>query len=87
MNKKDEALRIAARFLTAGYYGKPFTRQEMKIMADMCWLAIPMKYRMPKEELDQLKTAEYSIAACERETQHAEHKGTGFCRCTHVMYG
>jgi hypothetical protein len=86
MNKKDEALRITARFLLAGYFGKPFTRQEMKTMADLCSLALPMKYRMEKADFVALQTSEESIAACARETQHAQVKGTGFCRCTHAMF-
>lgn len=86
MRNKDEALRIAAKFLTAGFYGKPFTRQEMKAIADLCWVALPMKYRLSKDEMSELRTSDYAIAICEKETHHAEYKESGFCRCTHVMY-
>ena len=86
MSKKDEALRIAVRFLLAGYFGAPFTRQNMKAVADVCSVALPMKYRMPRKDFEALQKSEYSIECCGRETGHAEVKGTGFCRCTHAMF-
>lgn len=88
-SKRIDVLKLAGTFLLAGYYGKPFTRQEMKRLGDLCFLAIPMKYRLPRDEFAKLVAGGAStseIAECGKETEHARVTGTHFCRCTHVMY-
>jgi hypothetical protein len=32
------------------------------------------------------RSSDYDIRRCRKDTDHAEVPGTGFCRCTHVMY-
>jgi hypothetical protein len=51
MNKKDEALRIAARGFLIIRFGGTLTQSEAKTFADLCCLALPMKYRFEKQEL------------------------------------
>ena len=54
-NSRVEALRIAAKFLRCMAEGAKPTKEECKIISDMCWLQIPMKYRMSKQEIEELK--------------------------------
>lgn len=50
-----QALRLVAKFLYCCAEGIPFTRQDCKRMSDMCWLQVPMKYRMDRAELNEIK--------------------------------
>ena len=56
MTKNQEILRIVGKFLLAVYYGRPFTKQEMKRMGDLCFLGLPVKHRMGKAEFDDLRS-------------------------------
>ncbi len=91
MNRRIDALKLAGTFLLAGYYGKPFTRQDMKRIADLCFIVIPMKYRLSREEMDRVQGRQSTadeiaeIQECGM-THHERVTGTHFCRCTHVMY-
>jgi len=51
LNKKDEALRIAAKGFLIIRFGGHLTQNEAKTFCDLCCLALPMKYRFSKEEL------------------------------------
>jgi len=51
MNKKDEALRIAAKAFLVIRFGGKLTQNEAKLFCDLCCLALPMKYRFDKHEL------------------------------------
>ena len=51
MSNKDKALRVAYRafrFLSAG---EKITQKQAKQFADMCALALPMRYRFTRAEL------------------------------------
>lgn len=51
MTKVQDALRIAARFTRLQSMGYRTTPEECKAISDMCWLTLPMKYRMDKQEI------------------------------------
>lgn len=51
MTKTQDALRIAARFLRLQSMGYRTTPEESKTISNLCWLALPMKYRMDKQEI------------------------------------
>jgi hypothetical protein len=55
MTKNQEALRRAAKFLRCMAEGITATPEEMKIISDLCWLCVPMKYRMTKEEIAEIR--------------------------------
>jgi hypothetical protein len=52
MTNQQKALRTVAKYLwliSQGHTG--ITPEQAKQMSDMCWLALPMKYRMTKSEM------------------------------------
>jgi hypothetical protein len=51
MTKTQESMRIVARFLRLQSLGYVTTPEESKLMSDLLWLTLPMKYRMNREEL------------------------------------
>lgn len=55
MNRKDEALRIAWKGFQIIRFGGHLEPSEAKIFGDLCALALPMKYRWTKEEIDSIK--------------------------------
>lgn len=57
MNHKDKALRIAyTAFRTmAEQGGDAFTSSELRTIGYLCALALPMKHRFTREELDRMK--------------------------------
>jgi len=55
MTKQQEALRIAAKFLYRQSLGYKVTERDCKMISDLCWLTLPMKYRMTKEEIARIK--------------------------------
>jgi hypothetical protein len=54
-NRRVEALRKTAKFLYCVAEGAPATAEEFKLFSNLCWLVIPMKYRMDKEEIAEIK--------------------------------
>lgn len=55
MTKQAEALRIAARFLRLQSMGAETSPKDSKIISDLCYLALPMKYRLSKQDLVNLE--------------------------------
>lgn len=51
MTKQQDALRIVGKFLLLQSKGYPATKEECKRMADLCFILLPMKYRLSQEEL------------------------------------
>jgi hypothetical protein len=51
MNKKDEALRIAAKAFLIIRFGGHLTKNEANTFYNLCCLALPMKYRFSSPEL------------------------------------
>ena len=55
MTQQQQALRLAARFLRLQALGYDTSRQESKTLSDLCFLALPMKLRLSKDEIAQLE--------------------------------
>ena len=53
--KKDLALQTAIRAFGIIRYGGSLTPEEAKIFIDLCSLALPMKYRFPRETWAQME--------------------------------
>lgn len=51
MTKQQDALRIVGKFLKLESMGFPVTAEECKRMADLCFITLPMKYRLSREEM------------------------------------
>jgi hypothetical protein len=54
MTKNVETLRIVAKFLRLCAEGYCATPEEFKTMSNLCWLCVPMKFRMSREEMTEL---------------------------------
>lgn len=58
MSKKDQALRLTAEYLLRCYYNykgiDTEIAKQIKTYADLCCLALPMKYRFTREELHEM---------------------------------
>jgi len=55
MNHKDKALRIAFTAFRSLSQGNQFSASDFATLADLCALALPVKYRFTKEELEEIK--------------------------------
>lgn len=55
MNHKDHALRMAAKAFMIIRFGGYLTADEAKTFCDLCCLALPMKYRFPRAEIDAIR--------------------------------
>lgn len=55
MNHKDKALRIAYKAFISLHRGESFNADEYKTLADLCGIALPMKYRFSRDELRAMK--------------------------------
>lgn len=55
-NPRIEALRKTAKFLACIAEGAPAGPEDFKLFSDLCWLQVPMKYRMDKAEMEELKS-------------------------------
>jgi hypothetical protein len=55
MTKLQDSARIVARYLYAVSHGARVDLKDVKLMSDLLWLSIPMKYRMSKEEIQAIK--------------------------------
>lgn len=55
-NPRVEALRKTAKFLYCVAEGAPATKEDFKTFSDLCWLTVPMKYRMNRAEIDEIKS-------------------------------
>ena len=55
-NPRVEALRKTAKFLYCVAEGAPVTREEFKLFSDLCWLQVPVKYRMNAAEIAEIKS-------------------------------
>jgi hypothetical protein len=54
MNKKDTALRLAGEYLLRLSTVKGKMGKQCKRVADLCFLALPMKYRLTHKEFEEL---------------------------------
>ncbi len=61
MNHKDKALRIAFTAFHSLSLGNQFSQNDFATFADLCALALPMKYRFTKEELETIKAQSEAI--------------------------
>jgi hypothetical protein len=57
MNNKDKALHTAFEAFYSMMHGAIYGPKEFEYFADMCALALPMKYRWCGEELEALRYA------------------------------
>jgi hypothetical protein len=57
MSKTQDALRIAARAFFRLSGGAAFKQNDLKLLGDLCCLALPMKYRFTRAELDEIKSS------------------------------
>ena len=55
MTKSQDTLRTVHNFLYALAHGASVKPSECKLMADLCALSLPMKYRWTRKELDALR--------------------------------
>jgi hypothetical protein len=55
VSQKDRALQTAIRAFAIIRYGGSLTPKEAKIFIDLCSLALPMKYRFPRETWEQME--------------------------------
>lgn len=55
MTKQQEALQVVGRFLRLQAMGYPASLAECKQMADLCFIVLPMKYRLSKGDLVEMK--------------------------------
>lgn len=76
MNKSQEILRKTAKFLYCVAEGAPTELKDFKTFSDLCWLAIPMKYRMDKEEIDEIKSHPWKT--CRDANEDNQPKGADF---------
>jgi len=53
--QKDRALQTVLRAFGIIRYGGSLTPEEAKIFIDLCSLALPMKYRFPRETWAQIE--------------------------------
>ena len=56
MTKNQQVLRKVAKFLYCVAEGAPTTAEDFKTFSDLCWLCVPMKYRMSKEEIAEIRS-------------------------------
>jgi hypothetical protein len=54
---KDRALQTAIRAFAIIRFGGSLTPEEAKLFIDVCSLALPMKYRFPREAWEQMEAA------------------------------
>jgi hypothetical protein len=55
MNRKDEALRVAAKAFMIIRYGGYLTPDDAKNFEWLCCLALPMRYRFERSEIEAIK--------------------------------
>lgn len=55
MTKQQEVLRMACKAFLVLHYGGMMTPDDLKLFADLCALALPMKYRFTRSELDEIE--------------------------------
>jgi hypothetical protein len=49
-------LQCVAKFLYCVAEGAPATKRDFKDFSNLCWLQVPVKYRMSKGEIAEIKT-------------------------------
>ena len=54
MNHKDQALRIAFKAFRMMSLGAKFSAEDLSILADVCGIALPLKYRFTRNELSSI---------------------------------
>lgn len=54
-NTRVEVLRKTAKFLYCLAEGAPATPKDFKTFSNLCWLCVPVKYRMDKDEIAEIK--------------------------------
>jgi predicted metalloenzyme YecM len=55
VSTKDKALQTAIRAFAIIRFGGSLTPEEAKLFIDVCSLALPMKYRFPRESWEQME--------------------------------
>ena len=55
LTQQQQALRLAGKFLRIQAMGYDTSRQESKTLSDLCFLALPMKLRLNKAEIEQME--------------------------------
>ena len=54
MTHKDQALLMAGKCFLFLSSGRTITRKEYKNLADLCFIVLPMRYRLSREEFEKL---------------------------------
>jgi len=65
VSQKDKALQTAIRGFAIIRFGGKLEPSEAKYFIDLCSLALPMKYRLPRETWEQME-AGVKLALAER---------------------
>jgi len=61
MTNQQAALRIAAKYLRLLSMGASLDCRHAKTVSDACWLALPMKHRLSKQEIEEMESIAKSI--------------------------
>lgn len=59
--QRMRAVRTAAKFLYCVAHGAPTQPRDFKTMADLLWLSLPMRERMGRAELDEIRRKPWFI--------------------------
>jgi hypothetical protein len=76
-NPRVHALRLAAKAFLIIAAGGHLLPEEGKIFADLCYLAMPMKYRFTRQELNEISASVKGVLHVER---HPEDCGCDRCQ-------
>jgi threonine synthase len=57
MNHKDKALRVAFKAFRMMSRGAKFSEEDLSTLSDLCGIALPVKYRFSRAELDAINEA------------------------------
>lgn len=72
MNQRVTALRYATKAFLIIAAGGHLLPEEGKTFADLCCLAIPMKYRFTRQELDEISNSVKGVLHVERHAEGCE---------------
>jgi hypothetical protein len=71
-NPRVQALRMAAKAFLIIAAGGHLLPDEGKTFADLCCLAMPMKYRFTRQELDEISNSVKGVLHVERHSEGCE---------------
>lgn len=65
----QKSIRTIAKFLSCCAEGAPTSREDFKLMANLCWLNVPVKKRMTKEEIEEIKSRPWEVSRRDKTDQ------------------